>query len=723
MLSTEQQELLHNVFGFRTLRPQQEPIVAHTMAGKDSLVLMPTGGGKSLCFQFPALCLKGTAVVVSPLIALMKDQVDALRLNGVNAAYLNSTLSREEQEGVIADLKSGSVKLLYLAPERMFAHGGGFIEFLKGIDISLFAIDETHCISQWGHDFRPDYVLLGQLKQHFPGTPMIALTATADELTAKDILAQLGMDNPVVFKNSFDRPNIKYSVASKTQWFDKLTEFLKRFENESGIIYCLSRASTEELAEALRDAGVDALAYNAGMPSEQRALHQERFIKDEVKVIVATIAFGMGIDKSNVRYVVHVDLPKNIEGYYQETGRAGRDGLESEALLFYGAGDYFKLSRFCEVAGNPEQSQILLNKLRRMVDYADSHVCRRKNLLNYFGEQHAGECQYCDNCLTERSTFSATIEAQKLLSTIARLERPYGLSHIVDILRGSEAERISGANRALTTYGIGKEHSKTKWTGMGKEMIQLGLMEQSIGQFPTLSLNAQSRKILRGELTVELTEVAIEKVKKVIDMSYDQELFEELREERLHIAKESGLPAFTILGDNSLREMSIFYPITKDELLEIVGFGKVKAELYNARFLPIIQEHLQEKKLESRMHELNRKKKSGPPKKKKRKAGPSPTEMKTLELWKEGKTLLEIALERKLSQNTVSNHLASCIKESRLSVFDFATEAEVKEITPVFEEHQGLGLKVVKEELKDKYGYNILRMVQAHMEVEAQKSR
>ncbi|HEX8356501.1 MAG TPA: DNA helicase RecQ, partial [Segetibacter sp.] len=439
---TNPHTILQTVFGYDTFRNNQQEIIEHVLAGKDAVVLMPTGGGKSLCYQVPALCLGGVTIVVSPLIALMKDQVDALKISGIKAAFLNSTQSAAEQSYIIQQLKANQLKLLYLAPERLMGNETQFIQFLQQIHVSLFAIDEAHCISQWGHDFRPEYLTLGQLKEKFANIPLIALTATADALTQKDIIEKLGFTEYRLFENSFNRPNIWYYVKPKRNYYEELTAYLNTHRNNSGIIYCLSRTGTERLAEDLKGDGFNAAAYHAGLEKFVRDERQDKFLKDEIQIIVATIAFGMGINKSNVRFVVHADLPKNIEGYYQETGRAGRDSLHSEAILFYGAGDVMKLKRFAEVEGNEAQTRIMLQKLDKMSKFCETKTCRRKFMLNYFGDDAPDYCGSCDVCLNKPVLQNTTITAQKILSTVARVKESFGARYVVDVLRGSNNEKM-----------------------------------------------------------------------------------------------------------------------------------------------------------------------------------------------------------------------------------------------------------------------------------------
>nr|HMT09043.1 DNA helicase RecQ [Pyrinomonadaceae bacterium] len=498
-------EILKHRFGYDSFRLEQEAVIEAVLAKKDCVVLMPTGGGKSLCYQIPAIMFDGLTVVVSPLIALMKDQVDALRANGINAGFINSAQTASEQATIIRSVRSGQTKLLYVAPERLASGIDRFLDFLKEIKVSLFAIDEAHCISSWGHDFRPDYMQLGVLKREFPGVPMIALTATADTLVRKDIFERLNITHADLFISSFNRPNIFYGVEPKRKSYDQLLNYLGNRKDESGIIYCLSRASVDSLADDLREEGFRAFPYHAGLDKQTRDKHQESFLKDETKIIVATIAFGMGIDKSNVRFVVHMDLPKNIESYYQETGRAGRDGLPSEALLFFSWGDIQKLKRFAAVEGNAEQSRVMLKKLDQMGQFGDLRSCRRRFLLKYFSENLSENCGNCDNCTTAVETFDGTIIAQKALSAVARTGQRFGISYLVDFLRGSESMKIRDEHKNLKTYGVGADISKDNWFDYFKDLLAQGFLVQNEGQFPTIALSDTSTDVLSGKTAVQLT--------------------------------------------------------------------------------------------------------------------------------------------------------------------------------------------------------------------------
>ena len=594
------QHCLTHYWGYPDLRPSQKPVIAEVMKGQSALVIMPTGGGKSMCYQLPAMLRSGLTLVISPLIALMKDQVDDLRLKGIDAAYLNSSQSTEESNRIFNAIGDGKMKLLYIAPERLMSAQGGLLQRLKEVQIDMVAVDEAHCISSWGHDFRPAYTQLKDLATHFPGVPVLALTATADDATKRDIIFQLGLENAALFENSFDRPEIHYTAKPRIDEVSQLLEFVAERPSESGIVYCLSRKRTQEMADHLQAAGYRATCYHAGLSSEERQKRQDQFIRDEVDIIAATIAFGMGIDKNNVRYVVHMNLPKNIEGYYQETGRAGRDGLDSKALLLYGGSDFPTLASHCEVDGNLDQSNVMLGKLRRMQDFADSRVCRRKILLQYFGEELAADCGNCDNCQTTFEEHEGTEDAQKLLSTIARLEWSFGLGHYIDILRGSQAQKITASQRSISTYGIGAEKSKKHWMSIGKELIQKGVLTQTVGKFPVIKLNGRSWEVLHGKEAVMLTKFVEPKAGKKAGKpkattafeagSEHQTLFQKLRQVRYQLAKASNVPSYLILSDRSLKELCTEQPKTTSELSAIHGFGKVKIAKFGQQFIDALSE-------------------------------------------------------------------------------------------------------------------------------------
>jgi len=586
---------LRQVFGLHEFRPYQREIIEQLIAGGDAFVLMPTGGGKSLCYQLPALHRPGLAIVVSPLISLMKDQVDALLANGVRAAMYNSTLGEAEARDVLHRLHGGKLDLLYVAPERMMRPA--FINSLQDMEIALIAIDEAHCVSQWGHDFRPEYAALGELRQHFPEVPFIALTATADPQTRDDVLKVLRLHQARQYATSFDRPNIRYTVLEKHRPQSQLRRFLARRTNESGIVYALSRRRVEEVAAYLREQGYSAAAYHAGLDRETRKDVQERFIRDDLLIVVATVAFGMGIDKPNVRFVVHYDLPRHMEGYYQETGRAGRDGLPSEALLLFGLQDVATARAQLENKASEDQRRIDIHKLNSMVGFAESLTCRRRVLLGYLGEQMDQDCGNCDVCLDPPETFDATIAARKVLSCVYRVRQRFGSKHVVDVLRGADTDRIRKfSHDLLTTWGIGLEYTHAEWTSIVRQLIHRGYLLQDIADYSVLKLTPRALLLLRGEEMIELARPRISEkpVKKkarkaAVELGEDDlRLFETLREIRKHLAQDQGVPPYVIFGDASLLEMCRERPSNDEEFLNITGVGQVKLERHGATFLEAI---------------------------------------------------------------------------------------------------------------------------------------
>jgi len=589
------QDTLGQVFGLAQFRPFQQDIIEQVVAGGDAFVLMPTGGGKSLCYQLPALHRPGLGIVVSPLISLMKDQVDALVANGVSAAMYNSTLDADEARTVLARLHNGELDLLYVAPERMMRPA--FINSLAQIPLALVAIDEAHCVSQWGHDFRPEYAALGELRKYFPEVPFIALTATADPQTREDIVHVLALHEARQFATSFDRPNIRYSVLEKHQPRRQLLRFLGGQGDSSGIIYALSRKRVEEIAAFLCEHGFSAAAYHAGLSADLRKSVQDQFIRDDLPIVVATVAFGMGIDKPNVRFVVHYDLPRHMEGYYQETGRAGRDSLPAEALLLFGIQDVATARYHLEQGGNENQRRIDAHKLNSMVGFAESLTCRRRVLLGYLGEQLETDCGNCDICLDPPERYDATEAARKVLSCVYRVRQGFGIKHVVDVLRGADNERIRKFNHEhLTTYGIGMEYSHAEWVSLVRQLIHRGYLIQDIAAFSVLKLTSQARHLLRNEGTLELARPRIQ-AKKVkhkrsaaaVELSEDDlRLFEALRELRKRQAQEQGVPPYVIFGDATLVEMSRTRPSSDAEFLQISGVGQVKLERHGATFLEAI---------------------------------------------------------------------------------------------------------------------------------------
>jgi len=583
-------QTLSDVFGYQSFRPYQEEIIDGLMKGEDAFVLMPTGGGKSLCFQIPALLRPGIAIVVSPLISLMKDQVDALQANGVRAACYNSSLGAVETRQVLAQIHAGQLDLLYVAPERLL--NVDFLEHLRSLEIALFAIDEAHCVSQWGHDFRPEYTGLGRLRNIFPAVPMVALTATAEKQTRLDILRHLKLQDARQVIASFDRPNIRYTVIDKAKPYLQLGAFLDNRHDDSGIVYCLSRKRVDEVAQKLRQDGLKAAAYHAGLPAAERKQVQENFIRDDVQIVVATVAFGMGIDKPNVRFVVHYDLPKNLESYYQETGRAGRDGLPAEALLLFGYGDIAISRGLIEKGGNPEQKRIEIHKLNAMVAFAESGTCRRRALLGYFGEILKEDCGNCDICLHPPERYDASEDARKALSCVYRVGQRFGIGHVIEVLRGAKTQRIFDLRHdQLSTYGIGREQNQDHWSHLLRQLIHYGYLEQDIGNYSVLKLTEAARPLLRGEIELTISKPRIKPgrkkrpERKIVGLEYDQELFNQLRILRKQIADRDGVPPYVVFGDASLAEMAATLPTDNEAFLQINGVGQTKLQRYGRAFM------------------------------------------------------------------------------------------------------------------------------------------
>ena len=588
---------LKTVFGFHQFRSPQQEVIERVVAGEDVFLVMPTGGGKSLCYQIPALHRPGVAIVVSPLISLMKDQVDALLANGVRAACFNSSLSADEARRVSQQMYSGELDLLYVAPERLMQ--AEFLERLGTLKLALFAIDEAHCISQWGHDFRPDYVQIGRLRGLFPAVPIVAMTATADPETRKDIIRQLEIEQATVYVAGFDRPNITYTVMPKNKPFAQLGEFLHGRRDEAGIVYALSRKRVEQVAERLNAAGFTAAAYHAGLPDEERRRVQDAFRRDDLRIVVATVAFGMGIDKPNVRFVVHYDMPKSVESYYQETGRAGRDGLPSEALMLFGMGDVMTARSLIENSDNPERVRIELQKLNAMVAYAEALTCRRRALLAYFGDQRDHDCDNCDICTDPPRRFDASELAKKAISCVYRVGERFGARHVIDVLRGAKGQRILDLHHnELSTYGIGADLSSVEWDNIVRQLIHLGYLVQDFTRFGALGLSPSARPVLKGETQVILG--LPRDVAKVEEKSRRKSgagegahraLFEELRALRKQIADAASVPPFVVFSDATLVEMAKSRPRDERELLSVTGVGEHKLAKYGAQFLAALDEY------------------------------------------------------------------------------------------------------------------------------------
>lgn len=694
------QEALKQYFGYDNFRPMQAEIIENITKGKDTVVIMPTGGGKSVCFQVPALVLAGTCIVVSPLIALMKDQVDALQANGIAAAYLNSSQLMAEQAVIEKSALDGELKLLYISPEKLLT--SSTITFLKNLKINLFAIDEAHCISSWGHDFRPEYTQLKMLKQHFPTTPVVALTATADKITRKDIITQLSLNEPELFLSSFDRPNLSLNVEIGKDRFKVIEQFIQQNPRKSGIIYCLARATTESIADKLIAKGIKAAAYHAGMNAAQRSKVQEDFLRDETPIICATIAFGMGIDKSNVRWVIHYNLPKNIEGYYQEIGRAGRDGLPSETVLFYTMADVMMLRKFAEESG---QSELQLAKLERMQQYADAQICRRKILLGYFGENLVEDCGNCDVCKNPPAYIDGTITAQKALSAITRLKEKVGMNMLIDVLRGSRnKELLEKEYDKIKTYGAGANMNPFEWQQALLQMLNLGLIEIAYDDHYALKITNFGNDVLFGNRKITFVQFKKFEPKQVENTTVSKskteaenlrdELFEVLRTLRKNIADNQKVPPYVIFNDATLTEMADKKPLTAQALQAISGVGVKKMESYGQEFLETIVNFATEKVKQGAKI-----------------TGSS--NLVTYDFYKNGMTVEQIAEARKLTPATVIGHLIFLYENGYpIDVMQLITEDEYTKVVKavVALNHNEVSLKPIFEYLNSEIPYDKIRI-------------
>lgn len=588
------QQVLNSVFGYSEFRPGQEDVINACLRGQDTLVLMPTGAGKSLCYQIPALLLPQVTIVVTPLLSLMKDQVDQLLAMGIAAAFINSQQDRAEQMQVLNRLQHGEIKILYVSPERLLQHH--FMEHIKHAGVGLFAVDEAHCLSHWGHDFRQDYLRLHCLKPNFPNVPIMALTATADKATRFDIAHQLQLQDPHTHVGSFDRPNLRYTIEEKFKPLFQLQDFLKNQGDNAGIVYCSSRARVDEIASKLQGRGINAAAYHAGLETEHRIKVQDDFQRDKVQIVVATVAFGMGINKPNIRFVVHYDLPKTIENYYQETGRAGRDGLPAECVLYFDPADIPRVKRLISDNPNEERAKVELQRFNAMVSLADAQICRRQVLLSYFNEYESDSCGNCDICLDPPKSFDGTVLGQQAMSCIYRTKQQFGIGHIIDVLRGSQNLRVKDhGHDKLSTYGIGKDHNHEYWLSIIRQLIHLGLVEQDISRASRLALTEQARPYLKGEDALFLAVPRIGRThlyEQPIKTNYDKRLFARLKGLRRAIAEENDIPPFVVFSDATLADMATRLPTTQREMLAVSGVGETKLQKYGSAFLNVINQHL-----------------------------------------------------------------------------------------------------------------------------------
>ena len=710
--SSLEQSLKH-FFGYDSFRPGQREIVEAALQKRDMMIVMPTGGGKSLCFQLPALLKPGLTVVVSPLIALMQDQVEALQDNGIGATFLNSTLSAIETRSRQTAILEGKIKLLYVAPERLL--GERFLPFLDivaaKLGISAFAIDEAHCVSEWGHDFRPEYRQMQRVRDRYPDIPIMALTATATERVRQDIIQQLNLRNPYIHVASFNRPNLYYEVRPKTKHsFAEVLQIIQK-KGGSGIIYCLSRKKVDEVAYKLQQNGIEALPYHAGMSDSDRATNQTRFIRDDVQVMVATVAFGMGINKPDVRFVIHHDLPKNLEGYYQESGRAGRDNEPSHCTLFFGFGDVKTIEYIIEQKPDQQEQRIARQQLRRVINYAESSDCRRTVQLSYFGDSFPGNCGNCDNCCNKKPVEDWTIEAMKFLSCIARCQEKFGMNHIIDVLRGSKSQKIlQYQHNQLSTYGIGKDRSADDWKRLSRSLINQGLLDEKTDGFPILKLNEKSWEIMKRQRTVEIAiEPQREVQGRVRSLAVEVEgLFAILRTLRKQIADEQFVPPYVVFADKSLRDMAEKRPQNLTEFEEVYGVGSNKRDKYGKVFLEAIRTFCKEQGLPTgaassdvaNLPNLAN--------------VPSYSQMQTWELYQQGLTVQGIANARGMSPNTISGHLVELMDMGREVDINLLVESERQEaIVQAIEVIGDERLRVIYEFLQERYTFDEIKFVRA----------
>jgi len=708
--TTSLRDALKQHFGYDSFLPLQEEVITDTLAGRDVFALLPTGGGKSLCYQLPALLRPGVTVVVSPLIALMKDQVDGLRATGIDATFINSSLDVTEQQSRGRAVIAGQHRLLYIAPERIMT--ASFLDFLRRLDVSLIAIDEAHCISEWGHDFRPEYRQLSRLRPLFPETPVIAMTATATERVRGDILEQLGLRDPAVHIGSFNRHNLTYHVRAKAAAYGQLLAFIRQRPGASGIVYCHTRKSTASLAQRLCEDGVKARPYNAGLDSATRTRNQDLFSRDDVQVICATTAFGMGVNKSNVRFVFHYDMPKSMEGYHQETGRGGRDGLPAECVLLYGAGDPMRYGRLIDEKEDPQFRDIMREQLNQIVSFSESRDCRRRGILAYFGESYeAANCNGCDNCLSPRPTFDGTEPVRKFLACVFRIKEKSGFTvgiiHVAAVLAGSNSEKVRKlGHQEMAAFGAGKEHTQVQWAEIGRQIVSMGLLYQNPQRMNAVELTAEGAAALKDHRTVHLAELKREDaVSKKAAFTCDEVLFERLRDLRKRLADEQSVPAYVVFSDLALRYMARQYPTNDDEFRRVSGVGESKLRDFGKAFMDEVRAHLQTNEKLSFSDE---------PAPSPRPPRPNTSVRDSLTLFRAGTSVQDIARERGLAVSTIYGHLSIAAENGEaVEVDGLLTPADIRAIDEAFAAVGWGNIVGARERLDNAFDYGLLKLYRA----------